>query len=84
MCVCVCVCGGWGGPNMGGPKHGGRFSTVKVQDVIPDPGALNSCMRTFPKNRQWIWYGLAHNSVYLDAGFKTLDSKSLEFEGLFR
>ena len=27
----------------------GRFSKVHVLNVLPDPRALNPCMRTFPK-----------------------------------
>ena len=49
---------------------------VHVLYVLPDPGALNSCMHTFPENQgRWIYFGLTHNSVHLNVRFETLDLK---------
>ena len=28
----------------------GRFSKVHVSNLLPDPGAFDSCMHTFPEN----------------------------------
>ena len=33
----------------------GRFSTAHAANLLPDPGALNSCMRTSEKNMDVQW-----------------------------
>ena len=37
---------------------------MSVLNVLPDPGALNSCMHTFPETKLWIDYSLIHNPTY--------------------
>ena len=40
----------------------GRFSKVHVSLSLPDPGALNSCMHTFPENTimDLLWLNTSH------------------------
>ena len=39
----------------------------QLLDFFPDPGALNSRMRTFPDTtKRWFHHGLARSSTYLD------------------
>ena len=55
------------------------FSNVQVLNIIPDPGALNSCMHIFPEKTYglpWIYYVCN----YLDAGFETLNLKLRELK----
>ena len=47
----------------------GQFLKQQVLTVLPDPGALNSCMHTSPENNCWICYGLTGDSMHLDVGF---------------
>ena len=48
------------------------FQKLHVKNVIPDPGAVNYCMHTFPEI-------IMDRLMYLDMGFKTLDFKLCEF-----
>ena len=56
----------------GQPAYG-QFLKTQIVYVLPDPGALNSCMHVFPENKKyWIYFGLTHNCKFWDMGFETL------------
>ena len=61
------------------PLSYGRLSKVHVLLFLPDPRALNYYMHTFLRSLMGF-YGLAHNSVYLDVGSETLDLKFCELK----
>ena len=43
-----------GEPELGIRATAARFLNIKSLKFLPDPGALNSCMHTFPEKEIWI------------------------------
>ena len=63
----------WGA---GGSKHFGQFLKIQVLNVLPDHGALNSCMHTFPETNDGFTMVLTHCSMH----FETLDLTCCELK----
>ena len=55
-----------------------EICSYACSQALPDPGALNYGMRTFPENKCRMYYGLTHNSMHLDMGCETLGLKLWE------
>ena len=57
----------------------GQFSKVQVIYFLPDPGALNSGMHTFPETNAGCTM-VYHTTLHFEMGFETLDLKLCELK----